>query len=454
MTGSLAAGTTLFAGSAILSPAELALYHALNDLRGTFGLAPLKPSADLTLLAGQHAADFEVNVGYAAWAAAPTGSRPVPTLHHWSNGQSFAGGVQAVAEGFGLHLPGHGLSENADGNLAGAELGAVLQAWQANPGTQANMLAGAWNSIGLGIVGSMAYAVFGAYAAAEGTSVPAIMGSEQADRIRATAWADRIDAGAGNDYIAAVGAGDLVDGGAGQDVLVLDQPFTAYAIGMVGAEKPGWLTLQSASGTVEFSNVEYLVFADRVMDSSAWGVPSGNVRFDAAFYLASNPDVAAALARGEITSAIDHFWTFGVREGRAPAGFFDAAYYLSQNPDVQAQIADGRITSAFGHFLIEGQFSGRDPSRYFDTAVYLKNNPDVALALAQGSLASALDHYLSYGRFEGRLTTDKFNETYYLAANPDVAAALAAGAFTSGLEHYQLFGQIEGRPPFDPGLIG
>lgn len=38
--------------------------------------------------------------------------------------------------------------------------------------------------------------------------------------------------------------------------------------------------------------------------------------FDEAFYLASNPDVAAAVARGEFSSGLEHFQRFGQAEGR------------------------------------------------------------------------------------------------------------------------------------------
>jgi hypothetical protein len=40
--------------------------------------------------------------------------------------------------------------------------------------------------------------------------------------------------------------------------------------------------------------------------------------FDAAFYLGTNPDVARAIARGEETSAEDHYFTWGRNELRAP----------------------------------------------------------------------------------------------------------------------------------------
>ena len=41
--------------------------------------------------------------------------------------------------------------------------------------------------------------------------------------------------------------------------------------------------------------------------------------FDEAFYLASNPDVAAAVARGEFSSGLEHFQLFGQAEGRLGA---------------------------------------------------------------------------------------------------------------------------------------
>lgn len=62
--------------------------------------------------------------------------------------------------------------------------------------------------------------------------------------------------------------------------------------------------------------------------------------FNAQWYLSQNSDVAAAVARGEIT-AQEHFELFGKTEGRSAGPLFNATEYLQGNPDVAAAVARG-----------------------------------------------------------------------------------------------------------------
>ncbi|AUN33180.1 CAP domain-containing protein [Niveispirillum cyanobacteriorum] len=450
---SFAAATTLAAGSNSLSMTELALYHAINALRAEKGLAPLKPSMDLSVLAGQHAVDFDSKVGYTAWSQIAVANRAVPTLHHWSDGQGFVAGVLAVADGLKLSLP-QSIAENADGVVAGTVRSNLLAEWMSNPGTASNILSASWDSIGIGFSGDMAYVTFGKYAdAVGGIKVAPIVGTNGGDLIQATAWADSISAAGGNDVITGLTNGDRVDGGTGLDRVVLSGNASSYTITAVTEGNATWAVITGADGQISIHNVEYVQFADRVIDSSNWGENLTQVRFDDAYYGLRNVDVAAAVTGGAISSLEDHFWAFGAKEDRDPAAFFDTDYYLAHNPDIAAAVSTGAIRSAFEHYILYGQFEGRNPNAYFNTADYLELNPDVAVAINDGQIGSAIDHYLSYGRFEGRLATEHFNEAYYLAKNPDVAAAVALGQFDSGLSHYRLLGQIEGRIPFDADSI-
>lgn len=451
---SLAAQTTLYSGSNTLSVDELNLYHAINDLRVASGLASLKPSYDLTVLAGQHAADFDINVGYDIWAAAPVAARPVPTLHHWSDGQSFVSGVLAIGSGLALTLP-QSLAENADGVLAGEQQTNVLADWMANPGASANILSARWDTMGVGIYGDMVYVTFGNYAGAtDGTSVVSITGTAGGDTIRGTGWADTIRGLGGNDVFIAPGDGDRLDGGTGLDRLVLSGTADSYSISRVAEDDGTWALITGAEGQIRIQNVEYVQFADGMIDSGSWGEYLTSVRFDADFYARANPDVANAVAIGALDSVETHFWAYGKHEGRDPAAFFDTHYYLAQYPDIAQALEAGALNSAFEHYILFGQFEGRNPNALFNTESYLALNPDVANAVDAGYVGSAIDHYLSFGRYEGRLATDAFDEAFYLAYNPDVAAAVAVGAFDSGLTHYRLLGQLEGREPFDlSGLL-
>jgi SAM-dependent methyltransferase len=93
--------------------------------------------------------------------------------------------------------------------------------------------------------------------------------------------------------------------------------------------------------------------------------------FDAAWYMAQYPDVAASVAAGEFRSAMDHFRTHGAAEGRQAApvpmgrdeaeAVFDSAFYLQTYPDVASGLADGRFTSPLAHFRAHGWSEGRLP---------------------------------------------------------------------------------------------
>lgn len=102
--------------------------------------------------------------------------------------------------------------------------------------------------------------------------------------------------------------------------------------------------------------------------------PGTLILFDPSFYLAQNPDVAAAVDRQELTG-IEHFTRFGQFEGRDPNDWFDTSYYLAQNPDVAAAISSGSFTSAIEHFTKFGQFEDRDFTA-----------PEVRLAVAGESI--------------------------------------------------------------------
>jgi hypothetical protein len=160
--------------------------------------------------------------------------------------------------------------------------------------------------------------------------------------------------------------------------------------------------------------------------------------FDTAYYLAQNPDVAAA--------GIDpftHFNTYGWQEGRNPDAFFSTRYYLNQNPDVAA----ARI-NPLTHYAENGWKEGRDPSSEFSSSAYINANPDVAAAHID-----PLMHYLAYGAPEGRISfaaqphgvgpqNPLVDNAYYFTQYADVRAL-----GLNPLTHYNAFGWHEGRNP-------
>ena len=86
---------------------------------------------------------------------------------------------------------------------------------------------------------------------------------------------------------------------------------------------------------------------------------------------------------------------------------FDERAYLILNPDVAAAVRTGTITSGRAHWEQcghrEGRLTSLPPSRpEFDEAEYLQWNPDVAYAIRGGAFASGYEHWVARGQYEGR----------------------------------------------------
>jgi hypothetical protein len=155
--------------------------------------------------------------------------------------------------------------------------------------------------------------------------------------------------------------------------------------------------------------------------------------FDSAWYLRSNPDVAA-----EGGDPLAHYLSHGAAEGRDPHPVFDSKWYASQT----FEIAELRLTP-LGHYVIMGVSEALDPNPLFDTDWYLKQNPDVAAAHV-----NPLFHFMREGAEKGLDPHPLFDASWYLTNNPDIAAA-----GDNPLHHYLTHGAAEGRAPhplFDP----
>ncbi|VXD14722.1 putative alkaline phosphatase [Planktothrix serta PCC 8927] len=168
-----------------------------------------------------------------------------------------------------------------------------------------------------------------------------------------------------------------------------------------------------------------------------------NGLFNESFYLAQNPDVAAAVASGVIVNGFQHFIESGQFQVRQPSPLYDESYYLSTNPDVAQAVNSGAFASGFQHYINIGQFENRNPSVLFDSTYYLNENPDVAPEVAQGNI-TGIEHFVEFGQFENRNPTPLFNTSYYLAQNPDAAAAVAQDELT-GIQHYIDIGAAQNR---------
>jgi Phytanoyl-CoA dioxygenase (PhyH) len=84
-------------------------------------------------------------------------------------------------------------------------------------------------------------------------------------------------------------------------------------------------------------------------------------RFDEASYLRLNPDVAKALATGQIRSGWEHYNEHGRREGRKISDF-DADFYLRAYPIAAEEIAAGRAADPLTHYQTLGRTRGFLPN--------------------------------------------------------------------------------------------
>ncbi len=107
--------------------------------------------------------------------------------------------------------------------------------------------------------------------------------------------------------------------------------------------------------------------------------------FDAGFYLASQPELAAVCR-----DPAAHYAWVGAQSGAMPNRYFDTAWYLARNPGVAAS-GDNPLL----HWQREGAARGLDPNPFLDVDWYLAQNPDAA-----GT--DALTHWIRVGRAAGR----------------------------------------------------
>lgn len=85
-------------------------------------------------------------------------------------------------------------------------------------------------------------------------------------------------------------------------------------------------------------------------------------KFDATRYCADHPDVALAIKKKELESAIQHFAQTGYFENFLPGNItIDEDFYLSQNKDIALASQKGQIKDLQRHFELHGYAEGRLP---------------------------------------------------------------------------------------------
>lgn len=282
------------------------------------------------------------------------------------------------------------------------------------------------------------------------------------DFVQATAAADSLSGGLGNDVLAGRGGNDTILGGLGNDYLY-GGPGNDQLEGGDGDDtlegNEGRSVISGGAGTDTvfithaFRNVSIensSAFSDFVIDGEFHRVQGVEI-FRFIDGLINNADGYALVddlyyltrARNILNVNDDadaNYFSSGWRDGRDPNFFFDTSAYLAANADV----ARANV-NPLEHYRVNGAREGRDPSILFDNEQYLARNADVAAAGL-----NPLEHYLSNGIQEGRAAflavgsniQNGFDAQWYRLAYEDVARA-----GVDPLAHYLSSGAGEGRNP-------
>lgn len=101
------------------------------------------------------------------------------------------------------------------------------------------------------------------------------------------------------------------------------------------------------------------------------------IRFNEVQYLKDNPDVAAAVEKGEFSSGKEHYERHGKNEEGRDAGFFSEKLYLNANPDVAEAVKDGQFENGFEHYSIFGKNEVRENKIFEEKNIAQKKEEDL-----------------------------------------------------------------------------
>lgn len=83
---------------------------------------------------------------------------------------------------------------------------------------------------------------------------------------------------------------------------------------------------------------------------------------------------------------------------------FDADYYYNTYSDLKQAIGYDK-DALLQHFITYGMREGRRGNASFDVVIYRDNNPDLIQAFGREDLVSYYLHYINYGKNEGRIAS-------------------------------------------------
>ena len=244
-----------------------------------------------------------------------------------------------------------------------------------------------------------------------------------------------------------------------RDTIARDLAAAAKAVRRRAGQTPLGLSFQNAQLRSSFA----LPSQTRRKRRAEWRDVAASGLFDSDWYLARNPDVAAAGI-----APFAHFMTHGIVEDRDPHPLFSSGWYRIQMyrhnteanlPPLLHYLSSGRAQRLSPHPLFDPRYyletyqdvaaTGFDPLRHFLTygaAEWRNPHPLVWMqrlaeqpGFAKGS-ANVLIDYLKDPQLFSASPHPLFNAAAYLADNPDVARA-----GVNPLLHYCAVGWRQGR---------
>ena len=146
--------------------------------------------------------------------------------------------------------------------------------------------------------------------------------------------------------------------------------------------------------------------------------------FDEDYYLQTYPDAAAAVAAGELPSAMDHYIAIGSGIFYDPNEFFVSRDYFARAGNLERNLLRnigrrGRENTLLWHYLTVGLPSGIEPIDHFNSLWYLQEYSDVAHAIRRGEIGTALQHFLMFGSRENRAPGPSFFPAHHPQPSPD-----------------------------------
>ena len=132
--------------------------------------------------------------------------------------------------------------------------------------------------------------------------------------------------------------------------------------------------------------------------------------FNHIYYADKYADLKAAFGYNK-EQLLNHWKTYGIREGRSASPIFDPVYYLANNKDLSDAFKKDYM-QAYNHFINWGYKELRASSPYYYGQLYRNNHAD----LRSFDSVALLTHYLNHGLYEKRqagskIFTGSYNNT-------------------------------------------